>query len=156
MAYTDPELELYRGLMDQPEQYEDGFDFKTVIGAVFVGFVMMPGAIYLGLMVGRSLGPAAEWTTIILFTEIARRSFITLKKQEVYVLFYIAAALASTSGGLQLAGGVFAGKMWDQYFPRREDWASRTRYPRGWFPGRTRRLCSSAPSFTRTGSTLSR
>jgi hypothetical protein len=118
VAYMDPELELYRGLMDQPETYEDGFDIKTILGAVFVGFVMMPGAIYLGLVAGRNLGPAAEWTTIILFTEVARRSFITLKKQEVYILFYIAAALASTSGGLQLAGGAFAGKMWDQYFVR--------------------------------------
>ena len=71
MAQLDPELELYRGLMDQPEQYEDGFDVKTIIGALFIGFVMMPGAIYLGLFVGRDLGPAAEWTTIILFTEVA-------------------------------------------------------------------------------------
>jgi hypothetical protein len=118
VAQLDPELELYRGLMDQPEQYEDGFDVKTIIGALFIGFVMMPGAIYLGLFVGRDLGPAAEWTTIILFTEVARRSFITLKRQEVYILFYIASALASSSGGLQLAGGVFAGKMWDQYFVR--------------------------------------
>ncbi|MGI5819961.1 MAG: hypothetical protein ACOX9R_17900, partial [Armatimonadota bacterium] len=102
--------------MDQPEQYEDGFDVKTIIGAIFIGFVMMPGAIYLGLVAGRDLGPAAEWTTIILFTEVARRSFVTLKTQEVYILFYIAAALASTSGGLQLAGGVFAGKIWEQYF----------------------------------------
>jgi len=118
VAHTDPELELYRGLMDQPEEYEDGFDVKTLIGAVFIGFVMMPGAIYLGLVAGRSLGPAAEWTTIILFTEVARRSFITLKRQEVYILFYIAAALASTHGSLQLAGGAFAGKMFEQYFVR--------------------------------------
>ncbi len=104
--------------MDQPEEYEDGFDVKTIIGAIFIGFVMMPGAIYLGLVAGRNLGPAAEWTTIILFTEVARRSFITLKRQEVYILFYIAAALASTHGTLQLAGGAFAGKMWEQYFVR--------------------------------------
>jgi hypothetical protein len=104
--------------MDQPEEYEDGFDVKTIIGAIVIGFVMMPGAIYLGLVAGRNLGPAAEWTTIILFTEVARRSFITLKRQEVYILFYIAAALASTHGGLQLAGGVFAGKMFSQYFVR--------------------------------------
>ena len=104
--------------MYAPESYEDGFDVKTIIGAIFIGFVMMPGAIYLGLVAGRSLGPAAEWTTIILFTEIARRSFITLKRQEVYILFYIAASLASSSGSLQLAGGAFAGKMWDQYFVR--------------------------------------
>ncbi len=104
--------------MDQPETFEEGFDIKAIIGALFVGFIMMPGAIYLGLVAGRSLGPAAEWTTIILFTEVARRSFVTLKRQEVYILFYIAASLASTSGGLQLAGGAFAGKMFDQYFVR--------------------------------------
>ena len=100
--------------MDQPESYEDGFDFKTIIGAIFLGFVMMPGAIYLGLLAGQGIATAAEWTTVILFTEIARRSFMTLKRQEVYVLFYVAAALTAMSGH-QLAGGVLAGKMWDQY-----------------------------------------
>jgi hypothetical protein len=116
VARIDPELELYRGLMDVPDKFEEGFDIKAVIGAIFVGFVMMPGAIYLGLVAGQSLGPAAEWTTIILFTEVARRSFITLKRQEIYILFYIASSLASSGGGLQLAGGAFAGKIWDQYF----------------------------------------
>lgn len=118
MAHVDPELELYRGLMDTPETYERGFDIKSVVGALFVGFVMMPGAIYLGLVVGQSMGPAAEWTTIILFTEIARRSFLTLKRQEIYILFYIASGLAGMQSGVALAGGAFAGKMWDQYFVR--------------------------------------
>ncbi len=118
MAHLDPELELYRGLMDYPEKFEDGFDVKAVLGALFVGFVMMPGAIYLGLMAGMTLGPAAEWTTIILFTEVARRSFVTLKRQEVYTLFYIAAGLAAMQGGVALAGGAFAGAMWNQYFVR--------------------------------------
>lgn len=118
MAHTDPELELYRGLMEVPDEYEQGFDIKSVIGALFVGFVMMPGAIYLGLVVGQSMGPAAEWTTIILFTEVARRSFVTLKRQEIYILFYIASSLASMQGGVALAGGAFAGKIWDQYFVR--------------------------------------
>ena len=118
MAHVDPELELYRGLMDTPETYERGFDAKSVVGALFVGFVMMPGAIYLGLVVGQSMGPAAEWTTIILFTEVARRSFLTLKRQEIYILFYIASGLAGMQGGVALAGGAFAGKLWDQYFVR--------------------------------------
>ncbi len=118
MAHVDPELELYRGLMDTPTTFEEGFDAKSIVGALFVGFVMMPGAIYLGLVAGQSLGSAAEWTTIILFTEVARRSFLTLKRQEIYILFYIASSLTGMIGGLQLAGGAFAGKIWDQYFVR--------------------------------------
>ncbi len=118
MAYHDPELELYRGLMEYPERFEQGFDMKCIIGALFIGFVMMPGAIYLGLVAGQSIGAAAEWTTIILFTEVARRSFVTLKRQEIYMLFYIAAALTAMQGGVALAGGAFAGKIFDQYFVR--------------------------------------
>ena len=63
------ELAEYRGLMDTPSEFHDGFGWKTVVGALFTGFVMMPGSIYLGLVVGQSMGPAAEWTTIILFTD---------------------------------------------------------------------------------------
>ncbi len=103
----EQEIAEYRTLMEQPSEYEEGFDVKTVIGAFFVGFVMMPGAIYLSLVAGQSLGPAAQWTTIILFTEVARRSFMTLKRQEVYVLFYVAGGLAS--------GGAFGGFIWSQY-----------------------------------------
>jgi hypothetical protein len=67
-------------------KYEDGFTLKTVIGALFVGLIMAPGAIYLGLVAGSGLGSAAQWVTIVLFAEVARRSFIPLKKQEVYIL----------------------------------------------------------------------
>ncbi len=118
MAHIDPEIELYRNLIDQPDEYTDGFGTKAILGALFVGFVMMPGAIYLGLVAGQTLGPAAEWTTIILFTEIARRSYVTMSRAEVYILYYIAAALASMQGGLALSGGAFAGAMWNQYFVR--------------------------------------
>jgi len=114
--FVDKELELYRGLMDEPTEYEDGFSGITVVGAIFIGFVMLPGAIYLGLVAGQTMGPAAEWTTIILFTEIARRSFMTLSRQQVYILFYVAGSLVSTIGGLQLAGGAFAGRIWEAYF----------------------------------------
>ena len=118
MAHMDPELELYRGLMERPTEFEDGFDIKTVLGGLFVGLVMLPGAIYLGLVAGMTLGPAAEWTTIILFTEIARRSFVTLKRSEIYILFYVAAGLTVMQGGVALSGGAFAGKIFEQYFVR--------------------------------------
>ncbi|MBD3292176.1 MAG: hypothetical protein GF393_04575, partial [Armatimonadia bacterium] len=57
------ELAEYRSLMEAPDQFEDGFGWQTVIGAFFIGFVMMPGSIYLGLVAGQTMGPAAEWTT---------------------------------------------------------------------------------------------
>lgn len=109
------ELAEYRSLMEEPETYRDGFGWKTVLGAFFIGFVMMPGAIYLGLMVGQSMGAAAEWTTIILFTEIARRSFTVLDRSEIYLLYYVAGGLSSGDPTLGLSGGPFAGLVWNQF-----------------------------------------
>ena len=98
--------------------YEDGFSLRVVIGALFVGLVMMPGSIYMGLIAGQTLGPAAEWVTIILFTEVARRSFVVLKRQEVYILYYVAAGLAATVVAGSVAGGPFTGLIWNQFFVR--------------------------------------
>ncbi|MHC5053646.1 MAG: OPT family oligopeptide transporter [Planctomycetota bacterium] len=96
--------------------YVDGFSRRTVLGAIFVALVMMPGSIYLGLVAGQTLGPAAEWVTIILFAEVARRSFANLKRQEVYVLFYVASSIAAVAlAHVALAGGPFAGAIWNQY-----------------------------------------
>jgi hypothetical protein len=61
------------------------------------------------------MGPAAEWVTIILFMEVARRSYQTLKKQEIYLLYYIGAALTSQVGALALTGGAFAPLIMTQY-----------------------------------------
>lgn len=105
---SDPEMD--RG------PFVDGFSMKTVLGAIFVALVMMPGAIYLGLTAGASLGAAAEWVTIILFAELAKRSFSRLKRQEIYVLFYVASSIAAVSlAHVALAGGPFAGIIWHQY-----------------------------------------
>ena len=101
-------------LAGQP--FEEGFSMRTVIGALFVALVMMPGAIYLGLVAGQSLGAAAEWVTIILFAEVARRSFTHLKRQEIFVLFYVASAIAAvTMAQIALSGGPFAAAIWRQY-----------------------------------------
>ena len=35
--------------------FEPGFNVKTLWAALFVGFVMLPGAIYLGLVTGQSM-----------------------------------------------------------------------------------------------------
>jgi hypothetical protein len=93
----DKELEEYRRIMTPPDQFEEGFSWRTVVGAVFLGFVMMPASMYMGLVVGSgSVSEAARWVTVILFLEIAKRSMISLKQQELYVLYYMAGvALAS-------------------------------------------------------------
>jgi hypothetical protein len=125
MALTeDKELQEFRALMDTPTEYAEGFGWRTVIGALFLGFVMMPGSIYLGLVAGQSMGSAAEWTTIILFTELARRSFQILTKQEIYILYYIAGGLTSMIGVVALSGGAFAGLIWAQFL--------RAAAPGGW------------------------
>ncbi len=97
------------------DEYIDGFSWRTVFGALFIGFIMMPGAIYLSLVAGQGMGPAAEWVTIILFMEVARRSYQTLKKQEIYLLYYIGASLTSQVGALALTGGAFANLVMNQY-----------------------------------------
>jgi hypothetical protein len=104
--YEDKELQEYRDLLRTPTHFEEGFDWKTVIGAIFIGFLMMPGSMYLQLVIGTGIGPAARWVTIILFAEIAKRSYTELKQQEIFLLYYMAgAALASP----------FQGLLWNQY-----------------------------------------
>lgn len=102
----DKELKEYRDLLQPPEHFEEGFDWKTIVGAIFIGFLMMPGSMYLQLVIGQGIGPAARWVTIILFAEIAKRSYTELKQQEIFLLYYMAgAALASP----------FQGLIWSQY-----------------------------------------
>jgi len=104
----------------QHEPYEDGFSWRTVLGALFICFVMLPGIIFMGLMIGQDLGTAAEWVTIILFVEIARRAFITLRKQELYILKYTASQLSHIAGGMALGGGMFAWLVWQRYMRNSE------------------------------------
>ena len=104
-----------RDLMVPPEQFEDGLSPRVVLGAFFIGFLMLPGAIYMGLIAGSTMGPAAEWVTVIIFAEIARRSFAPLSRQEIYVLYYIAGGLTHAMAGVMLAGGPFGALVWHQY-----------------------------------------
>lgn len=98
-------------------QFEEGFTGKTIVGALFVGFIMLPGALYLGLVAGQGLGAAAEWVTIVLFAEVMRRSFLPMKRQEVYILFYVAAMLSNLLlADRGISGGPFGYLIWNQYF----------------------------------------
>jgi hypothetical protein len=99
----------------EPE-FEEGFSGKTMAGALFVAFIMLPGALYLGLVAGQGLGPAAEWVTIVLFAEIMRRSFLPMKRQEIYILYYVAASLTGLAADRGISGGAFGNLIWNQYF----------------------------------------
>lgn len=104
--YDDKELKEYRDLLKPPDHFEEGFNWKTIVGAIFIGFLMMPGSMYLQLVIGTGIGPAARWVTIILFAEIAKRAHSDLKQQEIFLLYYMAgAAMASP----------FQGLLWNQY-----------------------------------------
>lgn len=105
----DKELEEFRSLMEVPSTFDEGFSWKSLAGALFVALLMVPGAIYLGLMAGQGIGPAAQWVTVILFVEVARRAQSALKRAEVWVLFYMAGAAMGTP---------FYGLLWNQFFVR--------------------------------------
>jgi len=102
----DRELQEYRDLLKAPTHFEEGFDWKTIVGAIFIGFLMMPGSMYLQLVIGTGIGPAARWVTIILFAELAKRSYSDLKQQEIFLLYYMAGAALHTP---------FQGLLWNQY-----------------------------------------
>ncbi|MBI2438485.1 MAG: OPT/YSL family transporter [Lentisphaerae bacterium] len=112
---ADRELEEFRQLMEPPSTFEEGFNWKSMFGALFIVFLMVPGSIYMGLLAGQSIGPAAQWVTVILFIEVARRAHVQLKRAEIFVLFYMAAAAM---------GGPFSGLLWNQFFARSQAAAS--------------------------------
>ncbi|MBT6149037.1 MAG: hypothetical protein HOH74_26605, partial [Gemmatimonadetes bacterium] len=87
------EINEYRDLLQAPDQFEEGFTRKTVIGVFFIAFIMTPGQLYLSLVTGLGIGDAAQWVTVILFLEIAKRSFTTLRRQEIFLLTYVASQL---------------------------------------------------------------
>ena len=97
----DKELNEYRNIMKPPKatRFEDGFSWKTVAGAIFLGFLVNPATDYLSLVIGNdaNIGGAMKWVLVILFAEIAKRSFTSLRSQELYTLHFMAGA-ASIAG----------------------------------------------------------
>ncbi|MHC4295320.1 MAG: peptide transporter [Planctomycetota bacterium] len=89
---VDKELEHYRTLVEVPSTFEDGFGWTSFLGTLFVAALMIPGTMYMKLLAGYGVGQAAQWMTVILFIEVARRAHKQLRRGEVFVLFYIALA----------------------------------------------------------------
>ena len=117
---SEEQAELQAQLdVDIDEPFQGGFNWNTVWAMFFIAIIMLPGAIYLGLVAGQSMGGAAEWVTIILFLEISRRSLTQLKRQEIIILYWTAAGLVMMGGrlgvGAILFGGPFGGLVWNQY-----------------------------------------
>ncbi len=103
----DKELEEYRQAMEVPDEFHEGFNWTSFLGVIFIALLMVPGSMYMGLVAGMGIGNAARWVTVILFVEMAKRTHKSLKKSEVFVLFFMAgAAMQSPFGGL----------LWMQYF----------------------------------------
>ncbi len=103
----DKELERFRNLMLPPATFQEGFRWSSLIGAIFIALLMVPGAMYMQLVAGFGVGPAAQWVTVILFIEVARRAHKHLTRPELFVLFYMAGAVMATPG---------FGLMWRQFF----------------------------------------
>ena len=107
---VDRELEEFRGLMEVPSTFQEGFSWSSLLGAVFVALVMVPGAIYMGLLAGtQQIGLAAQWVTVILFVEVAKRAHRTLNRSEIFVLYLMAA---------WAVGMPFRGLLWNQFYAR--------------------------------------
>ena len=106
------EVEEYRSLLEVPEKFEEGFTLRTVLGVLFISLIMTPGEMYLGLFTGGGIGAAAQWVTVILFMEVAKRSFASLRRQEIYLLVYVATALVVREEG------AFLDLLFRQYFVR--------------------------------------
>jgi hypothetical protein len=105
----DFELEEFRSLMEVPSSFEEGFNWFSLAGVLFIAVLMVPGAIYMNLLAGWYIGPAAQWVTVILFVEVARRAQRHLKNAEIFVLYFMAGAVMSTP---------FTGLLWNQFFVR--------------------------------------
>jgi len=103
----DKELDNYRKLMEPPGTFEEGFSWSSLLGAMFIGFLMVPGSMYMQLLAGQGVGPAARWVTVILFIEIAKRAHKSMRRAQIFVLFYMAGAAMAVP---------FEGLLWNQFF----------------------------------------
>jgi len=109
----DRELEEYRNLLETPTRFGSGFTWTSVVGALFCGLLMFPGAIYLGLMSGVGMNVAATWVTVIVFSEVARRALRAMTKEEMVILLMVASAMIG--GSAFLPGGPFGQLIWRQF-----------------------------------------
>lgn len=135
MAKVDKELEQYRNLLTPPSKFEDGFGWTTIAGILFCGLIMLPGSIYLGLMTGGSIGSAATWVTVILFSEMSRRAMKTMSKGNLIILLYAAGVMMA--GNIMIPGGPAGELVYRAYYATSDivrDMGMRDYLPTWWVP----------------------
>ena len=106
----DAELEQFRALLDVPEHFSDGFNFTSLVGTIFVALIMVPGSIYMELVAGAGIGGAAQWVTVLLVVEVAKRANPKMSRAQINVLFFLAGALMGI--------GIYTMPIWTQFLVR--------------------------------------
>ncbi len=97
----------------EPTEFADGFGIKAILAGLFVAFIVMPGSMFMWLMLGQQLGVPAVWVTLIIFLEIAKRCRTTLTRQEMFVIWSVTWGIL---GAAVMGQGMTF--IWMQYFVR--------------------------------------
>jgi len=82
---------------EEPTEFAEGWGVKALLAGLFVAFVVMPGSMFMWLMLGQQLGTPAVWVTLIIFLEIAKRCRTTLTRQEMFVIFSVTWGVLTTA-----------------------------------------------------------
>jgi len=86
-----------RAEQEEPTEFADGWGIKAFLAGLFVAFVVMPGSMFMFLMLGQQLGTPAVWVTLIIFLEIAKRCRTKLTRQEMFVIFSVTWTVLGTA-----------------------------------------------------------
>jgi len=89
-THNDAETGFYRTLFQSEPSEQGKLSPITILGLVFFAVLMMPGALYLGLMSGYGFDTAASWASVVIFLELFRRSFQGLSRGQIVLLLYAA------------------------------------------------------------------
>ena len=108
---TQEYLEI-RADQEEPTEFKEGFGLKAILGGLFVAFLVVPGSMFMFLMLGQKLTQAAIWVTLIVMLEITKRCRSDLTRQEMFVIHSV------TAGMLAAGVGRFYNFIWMQYFVR--------------------------------------
>ena len=93
----DAELEQFRRLLEIPDSFNEGFNLTSLLGTLFVALVMVPGALDMELVAGTGIGGAAQWVTVLLFVEVAKRANAKLSRAQLFILFYMSGMIMGRS-----------------------------------------------------------